>query len=67
MTKTKILYGRGVVRKLMKEFGVSDNTVRQALKFVTEGEQPEAIRRYALKYLGCKVAVEKILLDYEKL
>ena len=42
-----------VVVKLAKYFGVSEHTVRNALRFVTEGEQPEAIRNEALKNYGC--------------
>lgn len=44
---------RGVIPKLAKYFGVSEHTVRNALRFVTEGEQPEAIRNEALKNYGC--------------
>ena len=47
--KARILYEKGVIPKLAKYFGVSEHTVRNALRFVTEGEQPEAIRNEALK------------------
>ena len=45
----------------MQEFGVSDNTVRHALKFITTGEQADAIRDFALKYLNCHVVKEVIV------
>ena len=51
--KARILYEKGVIPKLAKYFGVSEHTVRNALRFVTEGEQPEAIRNEALKNYGC--------------
>lgn len=51
--KARILYEKGVIPKLAKQFSVSEHTVRNALRFVTEGEQPEAIRREALKNYGC--------------
>ena len=59
--RMKISYDRGVVKKLMQEFKVSDNTVRNALKFTTTGEQPDAIRDFALKYLNCHVVKEVIV------
>ena len=48
--KARILYDKGVIQKLAKHFSVSDHTVRNALRFVTEGEQPDAIRNAAIKY-----------------
>lgn len=33
----RILYEKGVIPKLAKRFGVSENTVRNALRFTTEG------------------------------
>ena len=59
--KPSILYGKGVVQKLAKHFSVSDHTVRNALRFVTEGEQPDAIRKVALKYYGCVMTKKPIL------
>ncbi len=59
--RMRIVYERGVVKKLMQEFGVSDNTVRHALKFITTGEQADAIRDFALKYLNCHVVKEVIV------
>ena len=52
-TKPKILYERGTVVKLAKRFGVTEATVRLALRFATEGEQPDLIRKLALKEYGC--------------
>jgi len=61
INRLRIVYERGVVPKLMKEFGVSDNTVRHALRFATTGEQADAIRAFALKYLNCHVVKEVIV------
>lgn len=51
--KHVILYERGTVQKLALRFKVSDKTVTNALKFITEGEQPDMIREVALKEYGC--------------
>lgn len=51
----KILYERGVIEKLAKRFGVSGHTVRNALRFSTEGEQPDLIRKVALEEYGCSL------------
>ena len=37
----RILYEKGVIPQLAKRFNVSENTVRYALRFATEGEQPD--------------------------
>lgn len=42
----------GTSIKLAKEMGVSDKTVRDALRFATEGEQPDLIRKKAVKEYG---------------
>lgn len=49
----RILYEKGVIPQLAKRFNVSENTVRYALRFATEGEQPDLIREIALKEYGC--------------
>lgn len=59
--KARILYEKGVIPKIAKEFNVSDNTVRNALRFTTEGEQPDAIREFALKYCGCALIKKPIM------
>lgn len=59
--KPTILYEKGAIKKLAKHFNVSDHTVRNALRFVTEGEQPDAIRRVAVKYYGCVMKKKPII------
>ena len=59
--KARILYDKGVIQKLAKHFSVSDHTVRNALRFVTEGEQPDAIRSAAIKYYGCVMTKKPIM------
>lgn len=56
----RILYEKGVIPRIAKRFGVSDNTVRYALRFVTEGEQPDLIRSTALKEYGCVLQTKPI-------
>ena len=51
----KILYERGIVTKLASRLGVTEQTVRNALRFATEGEQPDLIREIALKDYGCVI------------
>lgn len=58
--RARILYEKGVIPKIAKEFNVSENTVRNALRFTTEGEQPDAIREFALKYCGCALTKKPI-------
>lgn len=48
----RILYEKGTVAKLAKRFGVSEQTVRSALRFATEGELPDLIRKVALNEYG---------------
>lgn len=50
--KTRIIYERGVVQKLAKRFSVDDSTVRRALAFQSEGEQPDLIRRACVQEYG---------------
>ena len=61
-TKPKILYERGTVVKLAKRFGVTEATVRLALRFATEGEQPDLIRKLALKEYGCVLRKKPIII-----
>ena len=50
--KSTILYERGVIKKLAARFNVTDRTVTNAMRFVTEGEQPDLIRATAIKEYG---------------
>lgn len=56
----RILYEKGVIPRIAKRFGVSDNTVRYALRFVTEGDQPDLIRSTAIKEYGCVLQTKPI-------
>lgn len=58
--RAKILYEKGTIPKLAKRFGVTENTVRNALRFTTEGEQPDLIRSTALKEYGCALSQKPI-------
>ena len=59
----RILYEKGVIPKLAKRFGVTENTVRNALRFTTEGEQPDLIRSTALKEYGCALSAKPLTLS----
>lgn len=48
----KILMKYGTITKLAIEMGVNEKTVREALRFVTEGEQPDLIRKKAVSEYG---------------
>ena len=65
-TKPKILYERGTVAKLAKRFGVTEATVRLALRFATEGEQPDLIRQVALKEYGCVLQRRPIVIKMKE-
>lgn len=65
-TKPKILYERGTVVKLAKRFGVTEATVRLALRFATEGEQPDLIRQVALKEYGCVLQRRPIVIKMKE-
>lgn len=65
-TKPKILYERGTVVKLAKRFGVTEATVRLALRFATEGEQPDLIRQIALKEYGCVLQRRPIVIKMKE-
>lgn len=54
----RILYEKGTVPKLAKRFGVCENTIRYALRFYTEGEQPDLIRKVALEEYGCVISTK---------
>lgn len=47
--KPVIIYPIGTVAKLAKHFGVSDQTVRAALRFHTDSDIANAIRRECLE------------------
>ena len=65
-TKPKILYERGTVAKLAKRFGVTEATVRLALRFATEGEQPDLIRQVALREYGCALQRRPIVIKMKE-
>jgi hypothetical protein len=48
----KIEVAHGKQQKLAKELGYNKNTIRGALTFSTTGDNPEHIRRTAMKYHG---------------
>ena len=54
--RPKILYEKGVIPRLATRFSVSEQTVRSALRFATEGEQPDLIRAIAIKEYGCMIS-----------
>lgn len=60
--KARIIYERGVVQKLAKRFSVDDSTVRRALAFQSEGEQPDLIRRACVQEYGGVVRNKQIKL-----
>lgn len=45
----QILVARGEVQRIAKLFGVSGQTIRNALKFTTEGDDPDRYRTEAIK------------------
>ena len=59
--KSTILYERGVIKKLAARFNVTDRTVTNAMRFVTEGEQPDLIRATAIKEYGCVLTTRPII------
>ena len=63
VTKPKILYDRGVISKLAKRVGVTEATVRLALRFATEGEQPDLIRQVAIKEYGCVLQRKPVMIN----
>ena len=65
-TKPKILYERGTIVKLAKRFGVTEATVRLALRFATEGEQPDLIRQIAINEYGCLLQKKQIVITNKK-
>lgn len=50
---TRILYRHGMIKALATQFNCTEQTVRNALRGATEGEQPERIRKEALRQ-GCR-------------
>ncbi|MCI5706070.1 MAG: hypothetical protein MR298_01875 [Odoribacter sp.] len=60
LKKPKILYEKGTVQKMAKAMGVSEGTIRNALRFVTEGEQPDKIRKEAIELYGCALVSKPI-------
>lgn len=56
---TRILYKRGMIKTLAAQFNCTEQTVRNALRGATEGEQPERIRKEALKQ-GCREELTRV-------
>lgn len=54
----RILYEKGVISQLAKRFSVTPTTVRNALRFATEGDQPNLIRKVALEEYGCVLSTK---------
>ena len=61
--KARILYERGVIPRIAKRCGVTEATVRLALRFVTEGEQPDLIRQVAIKEFGCVLRKRQVVIN----
>lgn len=60
MIKKRIVCPPGAVKRIAAQYGVCENTVRYALKFLTEGEQPDKIRKTALEeYNGAIYEIRK--------
>ncbi|MCM1031612.1 MAG: hypothetical protein NC410_09280 [Oscillibacter sp.] len=60
MKRPRILYERGTIEKMAKAFGVTGQTVRNALRFISEGELADKIRKEALEYYGCVLTKKDI-------
>lgn len=54
-TIRKILVERGMVQNLAKLFETTPQTVRNALRYHTEGEMPDRIRAEAKKQGGAEI------------
>lgn len=52
----RIIVPTGNVKRIAAEIGVSGQAVRNALRFITEGEQPDRIRKEALENYGGAVS-----------
>ena len=52
MEKRRIYVKWGITGKIAEFFGVSQQTVRNALKGATDGDQPDLIREEAIKRGG---------------
>lgn len=61
--KYRILYEKGTIRRLAERFGVSEQTVRSALRFATEGELPDLIRSTAIKEYGGVLTRKPIIIS----
>lgn len=52
LKRPKILYERGTVSKLSKQFGLSKTAIRNALNFVSEYGMSDAVRKAAIEDYG---------------
>lgn len=66
VTRPRILYEKGVIALLAKRVGVTEQTVRLALRFATEGDQPDLIRQIALEEYGCVLVKKPIIIKKSK-
>ena len=48
----KIIVNWGDTSKIAKQFNVSEQAVRSALRFISSGERPDQIREVAIKEYG---------------
>lgn len=53
--RKKIIVPFGAVQKIAKEIGCSDQSVRNALRFITSGDQPDKIRKEAIENYGGEI------------
>lgn len=60
--KKRIVVSPSMRKKLAQKFGVTVQCVGLALRFVTEGFQPEEIRRAAIE-MGGEVGTEVVIVE----
>lgn len=59
INRRRIILPYGGTAKIAKHFGVTMQTVRNALKFTTDGELPDMIRKEAIQNYGGALSVVK--------
>ena len=55
----RIVVPFGATRRIAEHFGITMQTVRNALRFITEGELPDMIRKEAVTNYGGSLATTK--------
>lgn len=55
MRKKKLIYETGIVKKIAKEIGTSDTTVRVAFRFEIFNDLHNSIRKLAMEKYGARV------------